>query len=32
MVKADETRKSYINAIREADKGNIEPLMIFARN
>ena len=32
MVKADETRKSYINAIREADIGNIEPLMIFARN
>lgn len=32
MVKADETRKSYINAIREADKGNIEPLIIFARN
>ena len=32
MVKADETRKSYINAIREGDKGNIKPLIIFARN
>jgi Fic-DOC domain mobile mystery protein B len=32
MVKADETRKKYITAIREADKGDIEPLIAFARN
>lgn len=32
MFKADETRKEYINAIREGDKGNIAPLMEFARN
>lgn len=32
MVKADETRKSYITAIREGDKGDIKPLMTFARN
>ena len=31
MVKADETRKLYITAIREGDKGDIKPLMIFAR-
>jgi len=31
MVKADETRKLYIAAIREGDKGDIKPLMIFAR-
>lgn len=31
MVKADETRKSYITAIREGDKGDIKPLMKFAR-
>lgn len=31
MVKADETRKGYITAIREGDKGNIKPLMTFAR-
>lgn len=30
MVKADETRKVYINALREADNGNIEPLIEFA--
>ncbi|WP_372769945.1 mobile mystery protein B [Lutibacter sp.] len=32
MVKADETRKNYIKALREADNGNINPLIEFARN
>ena len=32
MVKADETRKSYITALRQADKGNIKPLIEFAKN
>jgi Fic-DOC domain mobile mystery protein B len=32
MVKADEVRKEYIRSIREGDKGNIEPLIKFARN
>lgn len=32
MVKADETRKKYIDAIREGDKGNILPLLEFAKN
>ena len=32
MVKADDTRKAYIAAIREGDKGDIGPLMMFARN
>jgi Fic-DOC domain mobile mystery protein B len=32
MVKADETRKEYINALREADNGNVEPLIKFAKN
>ncbi|MBP9601696.1 MAG: mobile mystery protein B [Lutibacter sp.] len=32
MVKADETRKLYIKALREADKGNIKPLLEFAQN
>ena len=31
MVKADETRKKYIDAIKEADNGNINPLLDFAR-
>lgn len=31
MVKADETRKNYIAAIREADGGDIGPLIEFAR-
>lgn len=31
MVKADETRKKYIHAIREADKGNISALLKFAK-
>jgi Fic-DOC domain mobile mystery protein B len=32
MVKADEKRKEYIKALKEADKGNIKPLMKFAKN
>lgn len=32
MVKADETRKNYIVALKEADKGNINPLIEFAKN
>ncbi len=32
MVKADETRKVYIKALREADNGNINPLIKFAEN
>lgn len=31
MVKPDETRRNYINAIREGDKGNIQPLIDFAK-
>jgi Fic-DOC domain mobile mystery protein B len=32
MVKADQTRKEYIKAIREGDNGNIQPLLNFAKN
>lgn len=32
MVKADEIRKEYIHALKEADKGNINPLIDFAKN
>lgn len=32
MVKTDETRKNYIVALKEADKGNINPLIEFAKN
>ncbi|WP_350292379.1 mobile mystery protein B [uncultured Croceitalea sp.] len=32
MVKGDETRKVYINALREADNGNVKPLIEFAKN
>lgn len=32
MVKANETRKEYINALREADNGNVKPLIEFAKN
>ena len=32
MVKANETRKEYINALRKADNGNIAPLIKFAEN
>ncbi|GGF22044.1 mobile mystery protein B [Flavobacterium limi] len=31
MVKANETRAAYIKSIREADNGNIAPLINFAR-
>ena len=31
MVRADETRKEYITALREADNGNIQPLIKFAK-
>jgi Fic-DOC domain mobile mystery protein B len=31
MVKADETRKKYISTLKEADKGNIKPLIEFAK-
>lgn len=32
MVKADQTRKNYIKAIRAGDNGNIQPLIDFAKN
>lgn len=32
MVKANETRKKYIHALKEADNGNIIPLIDFAKN
>ncbi|PKV53150.1 Fic-DOC domain mobile mystery protein B [Aquimarina sp. MAR_2010_214] len=32
MVKADEIRKNYIATLREADNGNINPLIEFAQN
>lgn len=32
MVKANETRKEYIKALRLADKGNIDPLIKFAES
>ncbi|APZ45170.1 cell filamentation protein Fic [Polaribacter reichenbachii] len=32
MVKADETRKKYIIALRTADNGDIMPLLSFAKN
>ncbi|MBO6533726.1 MAG: mobile mystery protein B [Muricauda sp.] len=32
MVKPDETRKKYIRALRKADNGNVEPLILFAKN
>lgn len=32
MVKANETRKQYIKALKEADQGNIAPLIEFAKN
>ncbi|MCO5724165.1 mobile mystery protein B [Robiginitalea marina] len=32
MAKADETRKEYIKSLREADNGNIKPLIEFAKN
>lgn len=32
MVKANETRKEYIDALKEADNGNVKPLIEFAKN
>jgi hypothetical protein len=32
MVKADQVRKAYISALRDADKGDISSLIEFARN
>ncbi|GER60625.1 cell division protein Fic [Patiriisocius marinus] len=32
MARANETRKEYIKALREADNGNIKPLIKFAEN
>lgn len=32
MVKPDETRKKYIKALQNADNGNIQPLIQFAKN
>ncbi len=32
MVKEDKTRKKYITALRQADNGNIKPLIEFAKN
>jgi Fic-DOC domain mobile mystery protein B len=32
MVKADQTRKKYIAALKEADIGNINPLIEFVKN
>ena len=32
MVRADEIRKEYINSLKEADNGNINPLIEFAKN
>lgn len=32
IVKADQIRKNYINALHDADNGNIIPLINFAKN
>jgi Fic-DOC domain mobile mystery protein B len=32
MVKADEIRKKYIKSLQEADRGNIHPLIKFAKS
>lgn len=32
LMKVDESRKTYIKALKEADKGNIKPLLEFAKN
>ncbi|MBC7487166.1 MAG: mobile mystery protein B [Cytophagaceae bacterium] len=32
MVRPDQTRRNYIDAIREGDRGNIQPLIDFAKN
>ena len=31
MVKTSDVRKKYINALKEADKGNIDTLLKFAK-
>lgn len=31
MIKPDQTRKLYIKALQEADRGDIQPLVLFAR-
>jgi hypothetical protein len=31
MVKASAIRKEYINALKEADNGNVKPLIEFAK-
>lgn len=32
IVKANKIRKDYINALKQADSGNIKPLIEFAKN
>jgi len=32
MVKANEIRKAYIDALKKADHGNIQPLIKFAKS
>jgi len=32
LVKQSDTRTNYLNAVREADKNNYEPLILFARS
>ncbi len=32
MVQANQIRKKYINALRDTDNGNLEPLIKFAKN
>jgi Fic family protein len=32
LTKPDEIRKNYISALREADRGNYEPILKFARS
>lgn len=31
-IKANEVRKAYIHALKEADNGNVQPLIAFAKN
>jgi hypothetical protein len=32
LVKANETRSNYIQAVRKADKNDIQPLIAFAKS
>jgi Fic-DOC domain mobile mystery protein B len=32
LIKKGEARKKYLTALRDADKGNLEPLILFARS